>query len=39
MVEKLKLIIREKLDDYRFNHSLCVAAAAEPLAGTYGADS
>ncbi len=36
--EKYKAIIREKLDDYRFNHSLCVAQEAQRLAILYGED-
>lgn len=31
-------ILREKLDDYRFNHSLAVAKEAERLATIYGGD-
>lgn len=37
--QKFKSIIREKLDDYRFNHSLSVADEAKRLANKYGADS
>lgn len=33
-----KSVIREKLDDYRFHHSLCVADEAKRLAELYGAD-
>lgn len=33
-----KNIIREKLDDYRYNHSLCVADEALRLAKLYGVD-
>ena len=36
--EKFKAIIREKLDDYRYNHSLCVAEEAKRLAILYGED-
>ena len=36
--EKYKQIIREKLDDYRFNHSLCVAEEAVRLSKLYGAN-
>ncbi len=39
MTDKLKIIIREKLDDYRYNHSLCVADEAYRLAIKYGADA
>lgn len=31
-------IIRGRLSDYRFYHSLCVAQSAKELAGRYGAD-
>lgn len=31
-------VIRERLSDYRFNHSLCVAKSAKILARRYGAD-
>lgn len=31
-------LIRQKLDDYRFYHSLCVAESAKELAVRYGAD-
>lgn len=34
--EFYKNIIREKLDDYRYNHSLCVADEAKRLAILYG---
>ena len=34
--DEYKAIIREKLDDYRYNHSLCVANEAERLAVLYG---
>ena len=33
-----KSVIREKLDDYRFHHSLCVADEAKRLAELYGAN-
>ena len=36
--EKYKQIIREKLDDYRFNHSICVADEAVRLSKLYGAN-
>lgn len=39
MTDKLKGIIREKLDDYRYNHSLCVADEARRLANKYGSDA
>lgn len=32
-------IIREKLDDFRYNHSICVAKEAQRLAEKYGVDS
>ena len=38
LVNNLKGIIRDKLDDYRYNHSLCVADEALRLAAKYGAD-
>ncbi len=38
MIEEYKRIIREKLDDYRFHHSLCVADEAQRLAIKYGLD-
>lgn len=34
--EKVKAILKEKLDGYRYNHSLGVASAAEKLAERYG---
>lgn len=34
--DEYKATIREKLDDYRYNHSLCVANEAERLAVLYG---
>ncbi len=37
--QSYKSIIKEKLDDYRYNHSLCVADEARRLALKYGADS
>jgi predicted HD superfamily hydrolase involved in NAD metabolism len=36
--DKFKTIIREKLDDYRYAHSLAVADEAARLAEKYGAD-
>ncbi len=37
--EQYLAIIREKLDDFRYNHSICVAKEAQRLAEKYGADS
>ncbi len=37
-IEELTKIIRERLSDYRFYHSLCVAESAKELARRYGAD-
>ena len=37
-IEKLKTVIRERLSDYRYYHSLCVAESAKALAERYGAD-
>ncbi len=39
MILEYKRILREKLDDYRYNHSLCVADEAKRLAEKYGADA
>ena len=36
--EKLKEILRERLNEKRYNHSLCVADEARRLAEKYGAD-
>ncbi len=36
--EQYKAIIRERLGDYRYHHSLCVADEAKRLAALYGAD-
>ncbi len=36
--ENYKRLLREKLDDYRYNHSLAVAERAAHLAKKYGAD-
>ncbi len=36
--EQYKAIIRTRLGDYRYHHSLCVADEAERLARLYGAD-
>lgn len=35
-IDDYKKILREKLDDYRYNHSLCVADEAVHLAEIYG---
>ena len=37
--EQYLAIIREKLDDFRYNHSICVAKEAQRLAEKYGVDS
>lgn len=37
-VEEYKKKIRERLSDYRYYHSLCVAQSAKQLAERYGAD-
>lgn len=37
-IEEYTKIIRERLSDYRFYHSLCVAESAKKLAIQYGAD-
>lgn len=37
-IEEYKAIIRERLSDYRYHHSLCVAESARELAKKYGAD-
>lgn len=37
-IEEYKSIIRERLSDYRYNHSICVARCAKSLAERYGAD-
>ena len=36
--EKIIKLLRSRLDDYRFNHSLNVADSAKELAEIYGAD-
>lgn len=36
--DEFKAVIREKLDDYRYNHSICVAEEARRLALIYGED-
>lgn len=35
---KFESLLREKLDDYRYEHSICVAREAERLAEKYGCD-
>lgn len=37
-IEKYTALIKERLSDYRFYHSLCVAESAKKLAKRYGAD-
>lgn len=37
-MDEYKRVIRERLSDYRFHHSLCVAESAKQLALRYGAD-
>lgn len=37
-IDEYKRIIKERLSDYRFHHSLCVAECAKSLAAKYGAD-
>lgn len=37
-IDEYKKIIRQRLSDYRFYHSLCVAESAKELAKRYGAD-
>lgn len=37
-IDEYVSIIRERLSDYRFNHSMCVAESAKELARRYGAD-
>lgn len=37
-IEYLTSVIRKRLSDYRFHHSLCVAQCAAKLAKRYGAD-
>lgn len=37
-IEELKEIIRQRLSNYRYYHSLCVAESAKELARRYGAD-
>lgn len=38
-IDEYSRIIRERLSDYRFYHSLCVAESAKALAKKYGADT
>lgn len=38
MIEEYKALLRSRLSDYRYNHSLCVAQSAVELAQKYGAD-
>lgn len=38
MIEEYKALLRSRLSDYRYNHSLCVAESAVELAEKYGAD-
>lgn len=37
-IEELTKVVRDRLSDYRFHHSLCVAESAKQLAKRYGAD-
>lgn len=37
-IDRYKSIIKERLSEYRFYHSLCVAESAKALAERYGAD-
>lgn len=37
--EEFKAVIKQKLDEYRYHHSLCVADSARALAKKYGADA
>lgn len=37
-IDEYKALIRERLSDYRYYHSLCVAESAVALAKRYGAD-
>lgn len=39
MLQDYKEILRSRLSDYRYQHSLCVAKAAVELAERYGADA
>ena len=38
MIESYKELLRSRLSDYRYHHSLCVADSAVELAERYGAD-
>lgn len=38
-IDEYKKVIRGRLSDYRFYHSLCVAESAKKLAERYGADA
>ena len=38
MIESYKELLRSRLSDYRYTHSLCVADSAVELAERYGAD-
>lgn len=38
MTDEYKALLRSRLSDYRYNHSLCVADSAVELAKKYGAD-
>ncbi len=38
MIEEYKELLKSRLSDYRYNHSLCVAKSAVELAQKYGAD-
>lgn len=38
MIEEYKKLLKSRLSDYRYNHSLCVAESAVELAQKYGAD-
>ena len=38
-IDEYSRVIRERLSDYRFYHSLCVAESAKALAKKYGADT
>ena len=37
-IDEYRAVIKERLSDYRFYHSLCVAESAKELAKRYGAD-
>ena len=38
MIEEYKALLKSRLSDYRYNHSVCVAESAVELAEKYGAD-